>query len=188
MLEGRPEESMKPFTASTVAILALSVAGFFAVRDFALGLIGLVGLGALWLDFSRARQDPNQRLEFPAFSLASLAVIALFAQGFFAVGGIALGFTGLIGLLSVCIDVSFLRSGRLAPVRAFSVPVLALVGMVLGGVFDVSDLAIGFSGLIGLIALTFDISRKPSSVRLEPEAQVPLSDLELIGQDRQPVR
>ena len=177
---------MKTFTVSTFAILALSVAGFFAAREMALGLIGLVGLGALWMDFLRVRKDATIRLEFPAFSLASLAVMALFVQGFFAVGQVAMGFTGLIGLIGVCIDIWLLRAGRLEPIRSFSVPVLALIGMVLGGVFNISEMAIGFSGLIGLVALVFEVSRKPNEHRsaengpLEPQI---VSDLELIRQD-----
>ena len=172
---------MKTFTISTFAVLALSVAGFFAVSETALGFIGLVGLGALWMDFVRVRKDADAKLEFPAFSLASLAVMALFVQGFFAVGEIAMGFTGLIGLISVCMDVTFLRAGRLEPIRSFSVPVIALIGMVLGGIFNVSEMAIGYSGLIGLIALVFDVSRKPSERKtLEPQV---VSDLELIRQD-----
>ena len=174
---------MKTFTVSTFAIIALSIAGFFAAREMALGFIGLVGLGALWMDFLRVRKDTDAKLEFPAFSLASLAVMALFVQGFFAVGEVAMGFTGLIGLVSVCIDVALLRAGRLEPIRTFSVPVMALIGMVLGGVFNVSELAITFTGLIGLVALVFDISRKPSEHKtLEPQI---VSDLELIRQDVQ---
>ena len=174
---------MKTFTVSTFAILALSIAGFFAAREVALGFIGLVGLGALWMDFLRVRKDTEAKLEFPAFSLASLAVMALFVQGFFAVGEVAMGFTGLIGLVSICMDVAFLRAGRLEPIRTFSVPVMALIGMVLGGIFNVSELAIGYSGLIGLVALVFDISRKPSEHKtLEPQI---VSDLELIRQDVQ---
>ena len=172
---------MKTFTVSTFAIIALSIAGFFAAREMALGFIGLVGLGALWMDFLRVRKDTDAKLEFPAFSLASLAVMALFVQGFFAVGEVAMGFTGLIGLVSVCIDVALLRAGRLEPIRTFSVPVMALIGMVLGGIFNVSELAIAFTGLIGLVALVFDISRKPSEHKtLEPQI---VSDLELIRQD-----
>jgi hypothetical protein len=177
------EEEMKTFTVSTFAVLALTIAGFFAVSAVALGFIGLVGLAALWMDFVRVRKDADAKLEFPAFSLASLAVMALFVQGFFAVGEVAMGFTGLIGLISICMDVAFLRSGRLEPIRAFSVPVIALIGMVLGGIFNISELAIGYTGLIGLIALVFDVSRKPSehqSKTLEPQV---LSDLELIRQD-----
>jgi hypothetical protein len=180
------EEKMKTFTVSTFAILALTIAGFFAAREAALGFIGLIGLGALWMDYSRIRKDATAKLEFPAFSLASLAVMALFVQGFFAVGEIAMGFTGLIGLISVCMDVVLLRAGRLEPIRTFSVPVIALIGMVLGGIFNVSELAIGYSGLIGLVALLFDISRKPSehgssdNRPLEPQV---VSDLELIRQD-----
>jgi hypothetical protein len=180
------EEQMKSFTVSTFAVLALTVAGFFAVSEVALGFIGLVGLGALWMDFVRVRKDTDAKLEFPAFSLASLAIMALFVQGFFAVGEIAMGFTGLIGLISICMDVALLRAGRLEPIRAFSVPVIALIGMVLGGFFNVSELAIGYSGLIGLIALVFDVSRKPSEHSpsenrpLEPQV---VSDLELIRQD-----
>ena len=174
---------MKTFTVSTFAIIALSIAGFFAAREMALGFIGLVGLGALWMDFLRVRKDTDAKLEFPAFSLASLAVMALFVQGFFAVGEVAMGFTGLIGLVSVCIDVALLRAGRLEPIRTFSVPVMALIGMVLGGIFNVSELAIAFTGLIGLVALVFDISRKPSEHKtLEPQI---VSDLELIRQDVQ---
>jgi hypothetical protein len=180
------EEQMKSFTVSTFAVLALTVAGFFAVSEVALGFIGLVGLGALWMDFVRVRKDKDAKLEFPAFSLASLAIMALFMQGFFAVGEIAMGFTGLIGLISICMDVALLRAGRLEPIRTFSVPVIALIGMVLGGIFNVSELAIGYSGLIGLIALVFDVSRKPSERGssddrpLEPQM---VSDLELIRQD-----
>jgi hypothetical protein len=175
------EEEMKTFTISTFAVLALTVAGFFAVSDVALGFIGLVGLAALWMDFVRVRKDTDAKLKFPAFSLASLAVMALFVQGFFAVGEVAMGFTGLIGLISICMDVALLRAGRLEPIRAFSVPVIALIGMVLGGIFNVSELAIGYSGLIGLIALVFDVSRKPSEHKtIEPQV---LSDLELIRQD-----
>ena len=177
---------MKTFTVSTFAVLALTVAGFFAVNETALGFIGLVGLAALWMDYNRVRKDKDAKLEFPAFSLASLAVMALFVQGFFAVGEIAMGFTGLIGLISICMDVALLRSGRLEPIRAFSVPVIALIGMVLGGIFNISELAIGYTGLIGLIALVFDVSRKPSEHSptenrpLEPQM---VSDLELIRQD-----
>ncbi len=177
---------MKTFTVSTFAILALTVAGFFAAREMALGFIGLVGVGALWMDFLRVRKDATIKLEFPAFSLASLAVMALFVQGFFAIGEIAMGFTGLIGLIGICMDISLLRANRLEPIRTFSVPVMALIGMVLGGIFNVSEVAIGFTGLIGLVALVFDISRKPSEHKssengpLEPQI---VSDLELIRQD-----
>jgi hypothetical protein len=182
------EEEMKSFTISTFAIIALTVAGFFAAREVALGFIGLVGLGALWMDYARIRKDATIKLEFPAFSLASLAVMALFVQGFFAVGEVAMGFTGLIGLIGVCMDIALLRAGRLEPIRTFSVPVLALIGMVLSGVFNVSEVAIAFTGLIGLVALVFDISRKPNEHRstenrpLEPQI---VSDLELIRQDVQ---
>jgi hypothetical protein len=175
------EEVMKPFTISTFAVLALTIAGFFAAGETALVFIGLVGLGALWMDYRQLRKDLEAKLEFPAFSLASLAVMALFVQGFFAVGEAAMGFTGLIGLISICIDVALLRAGRLEPIRAFSVPVIALIGMVLGGVFSVSDVAVGFSGLIGLVALVFDVSRKP--IERKSETHAPLSDLEMIRQD-----
>jgi hypothetical protein len=175
------EEEMKTFTISTFAILALTVAGFFAAREAALGFIGLIGLGALWMDYARIRKDADAKLEFPAFSLASLAVMALFVQGFFAVGEVAMGMTGLIGLISICIDVALLRAGRLEPIRTFSVPVIALIGMVLGGIFSVSEVAIGFTGWIGLVALVFDVSRKPNGHKtIEPQV---LSDLELIRQD-----
>jgi hypothetical protein len=169
------EEKMKTFTVSTLTILALTVAGFFAAREAALGFIGLVGLGALWIDYSRIRKDAEAKLEFPAFSLASLAVMALFVQGFFAVGEVAMGFTG------ICMDVALLRAGRLEPIRTFSVPVIALIVMVLGGVFNISEVAIGFTGWIGLVGLIFDVSRKPNNQKtLEPQV---LSDLELIRQD-----
>jgi hypothetical protein len=175
------EEKMKTFTVSTLTILALTVAGFFAAREAALGFIGLVGLGALWIDSSRIRKDVDAKLEFSAFSLASLAVMALFVQGFFAVGEVAMGFTGLIGLISICMDVALLRAGRLEPIRTFSVPVIALIVMVLGGVFNISEVAIGFTGWIGLVGLIFDVSRKPNNQKtLEPQV---LSDLELIRQD-----
>jgi hypothetical protein len=178
------EDSMKPFTITTLAVLALTVAGFFAVRDLTLGFIGLLGLGALWLDFARVRKDTVTKLEFPAFSLASLAVMALFIQGFFAVAELAMGMTGLIGLISICMDLALLRACRLEPIRTFSLPAMALIAMVLGGVFNVSELVIGYSGLIGLVALVFDVSHKTDGSQ-KADVHLPLSDLEMIRQDVQ---